>query len=446
MLVLTGFNVLEGLGIDDPKKAEWRDFVFRARGRDLRGARFDFASLPRVDFTGANLQSASFANAQLDRASFDAAQLQHASLIGAQLKGASFRCELLPDNVLCAQLQDASLGGAQLQGASLDSARLQDASLVGAKLQGASLSEAELQGARLDNGQLQGASLFAAQLQGASLSDAQLQGARLDNGQLQGAFLFAAQLQGASLDGAQLQGASLFAAQLQGASLDLALLQGASLEGAQLQGASLQAAILDSTDLSRAWLWRTNAEAPSGAPEPATVGLSGVFWGTSWRDSITNGAHSWDEKAYQDLRKAIEALPTGNPRDQALKNISRLDCASSEKTLASCDSPAAPPPEAAAWRKALEAASVDERAYALALASALKELVCSGGDEAIHVVRGAGFQERLRAAGVAASNLIGDLTDKDSKDCSVSAALTDADRAKLLQIKREIEAAKKPGG
>ena len=29
-LVLPGLNVYEGLGIDDPKKAKWRDFVFRA--------------------------------------------------------------------------------------------------------------------------------------------------------------------------------------------------------------------------------------------------------------------------------------------------------------------------------------------------------------------------------------------------------------------------------
>jgi hypothetical protein len=51
-LVLTGLNVYEGLGIDDPEKAKWHDFVFRARGRDLRGAIFDLATLPRVDFVG----------------------------------------------------------------------------------------------------------------------------------------------------------------------------------------------------------------------------------------------------------------------------------------------------------------------------------------------------------------------------------------------------------
>jgi hypothetical protein len=32
------------------------------------------------------------------------------------------------------------------------------------------------------------------------------------------------------------------------------------------------------------------------------------------------------------------------------------------------------------------------------------------------------------------------------EDCAVSASLTGADRAKLLQIKQAIEAAKKPGG
>jgi hypothetical protein len=72
--------------------------------------------------------------------------------------------------------------------------------------------------------------------------------------------------------------------------------------------------------------------------------------------------------------------------------------------------------------------------------------VFSGDDEAIHVVRGRGFQDRLGAAGDAASDLIGDLIDAASKDCPVAGALTDADRAKHLSIKQSIEAAKKPGG
>jgi len=98
---------------------------------------------------------------------------------------------------------------------------------------------------------------------------------------------------------------------------------------------------------------------------------------------------------------------------------------------------------AAAWRKALEAARINDTEYVIALAKVLRDLVCSGDDDAIYVVRGAGvlpaFQNRLEAAGPAAINLISDLMDKGSKDCPVAAALSDADRAKLLQIKQKIE-------
>jgi Pentapeptide repeats (8 copies) len=149
-LVLTGFNIYEGLNIDDPDKVKGRDFVFRARGRDLKGAIFDFATLPKVDFTGAELEGARLNSAQLDRASFDAARLQGASLVGAQLKGASFGCEQPEDSEFkCVQLQGALLNRAQLQGASLDFAQLQGAFLSGAQLQGASLFNADLSGAQL---------------------------------------------------------------------------------------------------------------------------------------------------------------------------------------------------------------------------------------------------------------------------------------------------------
>jgi organic hydroperoxide reductase OsmC/OhrA len=64
-----------------------------------------------------------------------------------------------------------------------------------------------------------------------------------------------------------------------------------------------------------------------------------------------------------------------------------------------------------------------------------------------NVVRGdsvfsPGAESRLQSPGAAIS-LIDDLTDKASKDCPVAAALTDADRAKLLQIKQGIEEAGK---
>src|SRR5208282_5574856 len=250
-LVLPGLNIYEGLNIDDPEKAKWRDFVFRARG-DLRGAIFDLASLPKVDFDGAELRGASFEGAHLQGASLDEAKLQGASLVGSALQGASL------DR---AELQGVSLKGAHLEGASLNAAQLQVAFLVGAQLQGASLNEAELQGASLYSARLQGASLDNAQLQGASLVDAQLQGALLDTTQLQGASLDRAQLAGADLNAAHLEGASLF--------------------HARLQGALLQAAVLRATDLSYAYLWRTNRGARSyvGAHWYVNdVKLSGAQW------------------------------------------------------------------------------------------------------------------------------------------------------------------------
>ena len=125
-LVLTGFNIYEGLGIDDPDKLKWREFVFRERGRNLRGAILDFANLSKVDFTDADLQGASLAQAQLQKAAFEGAELQGASVYGGELQGATF---------VFAHLQGASLSGAQLQGAVLRAADLKGARLDGAHLQ-----------------------------------------------------------------------------------------------------------------------------------------------------------------------------------------------------------------------------------------------------------------------------------------------------------------------
>jgi uncharacterized protein YjbI with pentapeptide repeats len=418
-LVLPGLNIYEGLGVDDPEKAKWRDFVFRARGRDLKGAIFDLTVLPKVDFEGADLEGAAFHNAQLQGASLEGALLQGAALERAQLQGAS-----LQD----AELRGARLDDAQLQGASFSAAHLQGASLIGAHLQGASLQSADLQGAWVTF----------AQLQGASLDRAYLQGADLDNAEAQGASLMGAHLQGASFNNAHLQGASLQTAELQGASLDGAELQGASLTAAELQGALLQRAVLEATDLSESWLWRTNARARADIRKPAAVWLSEASWEPSWRHLVIL---TWDEENYRELLAFFDPVPPGELRGYALERVTRLDCSNPDKTLASCDSDLAAtlPPEAIAWRTALEAASVDAKTYTTALTKTLKELVCSGGSDAVHVVRGKGFQNRLQDAGLAAASLVGNLTAKDSKDCPVSTMLSDADRANLLQIKQGIE-------
>jgi uncharacterized protein YjbI with pentapeptide repeats len=441
-LVLPGFNIYEGLRIEDPEKAKWHDFVFRARGRDLKGAIFDLTTLPRVDFEGSDLRGASLGGAQLQGTSLRYAQLQMASLFGAQLQGASL------DG---AQLQSASLDGAQLQGASvrcsgfvpvdgalmLRCANLQDAALNGAQLQGAILDGAELEGASLG---CFSEPLGCAKLQGASLNGAQLQGARLDNAELEGASLEDAWLQGAALSGTNLQSASLDRAQLQGAILDYAKLQGASLDHAQLEGARLEGAVLEATDLSGAWVWRTNAAVSLDA-KPTTVHLPGSSWEPSWTDS-SGKVHTWDNQAYRELRDTIEHL-SPDARDVAHESIGRLDCSNSDGTLASCDPKVRPPAEAAIWRDALEAAGADEKSYAEALVKTLRELVCSGDERAVYIVRGAPFRSRLWAGGGTATDLIRDLINKDGKDCSVAAALTDDDRAKLLQTKQHIEKAGK---
>ncbi|MGA2494985.1 MAG: pentapeptide repeat-containing protein [Roseiarcus sp.] len=126
-LVLTAANVYEGMKVDDPKKTEWRKFVFSARGRNLNGAVFELASLPKVDFAGAQLQGVSFNEAQLQGSSFDAAQLQDSSFRFASLEGTSFES---------ADLEYADFSFAVLPGASLILAQLQGADLEYASLQG----------------------------------------------------------------------------------------------------------------------------------------------------------------------------------------------------------------------------------------------------------------------------------------------------------------------
>ena len=171
-LVLTGLNVYEGLDIDDPEKAKWRDFVFRARGRDLKGAIFDLADLPKVDFEGAELQGASLQS----RRSFRARRSMARSFRARRSMARSFRARRSMARSFRARRSMARSFRARRSMARSFRARRS----TGAQLQGASLNRAQLQGASLNAAQLQGASLDGAQLQGASLDGAQLQGASLD--------------------------------------------------------------------------------------------------------------------------------------------------------------------------------------------------------------------------------------------------------------------------
>jgi hypothetical protein len=100
------------------------------------------------------------------------------------------------------------------------------------------------------------------------------------------------------------------------------------------------------------------------------------MWLPLWSRGPREEDQLWGDKAYRALRTEIESLPTGTNRDEALKSIKSLECDNLDRTLASCDPSAQPPPEARAWRKALEAAGVDDQAYAKALAKVLRDLVC----------------------------------------------------------------------
>ncbi len=202
----------------------------------------------------------------------------------------------------------------------------------------------------------------------------------LQRAELQGASLKEAQLQGASLPGADLQGSSPAGAELQGAT---ARPQGASLAGARLQGASLERAILAPADLRGAYLWRANRATPPSTV--ADIRMYSEHWFPGWYDWEQKD-HPWDGEAYNALRITIESLPPGPLRDHALERIRSLDCSDPDKTLASCNPSAAPPPEVVAWLVSLDNSSVG--AYAFALAKTLKELVCSGDDNAIYILRG----------------------------------------------------------
>jgi uncharacterized protein YjbI with pentapeptide repeats len=428
-LRLQGFDIYEALKVDDLKKLDWKDHIFDLHSRRLEGAVFDSAKLGRVDLKEAHLEGASMRGSNLRGASLDGAYLQGASLLWAQLQGAS---------LLSANLQGALLQYVQLQGASLKRVSLQGLSLFEAQLQGASLEGAELQGASLSYAQLQGASLNGAGLEGASLYYAQLQGASLINAVLNGAALNEAQLQGASLDGASLQGASLDSAQLQGASLDQAQLRGASLDRAQLQGASLAYAAVNAADFSEAFLWRAKWGAIEDRELLGAVRLDAASerWKPVWQEDIKPSPVPWDAKTYAKLRVSMNSIPEGRMRDEALVRIESLDCGNPDKRLASCDPAAKPLGEVLDWQKKLKAASADCAAYTKALATELRNLVCISYLYKSYILQGVIDFGRLAHTGREAPALVEFIM---SKDCPVSASLTNDDKAKLLRIKQDAE-------
>jgi hypothetical protein len=140
----------------------------------------------------------------------------------------------------------------------------------------------------------------------------------------------------------------------------------------------------------------------------------------------------WNDKFYAGLRQNTESL---HPvlRDQVLGRIRRLDCNNPDPTLASCDPSMPQPVEATPWRKALKAERVDDLSYAQALAEELKRVLCSY-DATLFTLHGLLNNGRIDAAGSEAPRLLDFVM---SKDCPISASLTDADKAILRQIKQD---------
>ncbi|WOJ91256.1 pentapeptide repeat-containing protein [Methylocapsa polymorpha] len=257
--------------------------------------------------------------------------------------------------------------------------------LKGRHFENAVFNEADLRKANLDGANLRGASFYQAKLQGARFYQSELQGARLEDAELQCASLGGAKLQGASLAGAvllgayaeevKLQGASLNGANLQAAVLSKAELQDASLHGAKLQGASLQGAELQGAEFDN---------------EPLAISADAV----------------------PDLRAMVKAKMT----DDHLLGFAQ--CAESLSLI----------PDAA---PIIEGKSVQGNT----LANDLKTLVCSGDENAAYIVRGLIKNERIGATGGQARWLVDAiLNPKTMKDCPVSSALTDEDRAALQKI------------
>ena len=133
----------------------------------------------------------------------------------------------------------------------------------------------------------------------------------------------------------------------------------------------------------------------------------------------------------------MNSIPEGKRRDEALKRIETLDCGNPDKTLASCDPAAAPPPEVLVWQKELEAASVDDAAYCKSprhgvAGPRLRKRRQRDSNFAWHNP----YRDRLAETGREAPALVDFIM---SKDCPVSASLTDEDKAKLLKIKQDAE-------
>jgi uncharacterized protein YjbI with pentapeptide repeats len=327
------------------------------------------------------------------------------------------------------RLEGANLDFAKLGKADFREAKLQGATLIGAQLRGAWLTRAKLQGASLDLAQLQGALLSRAEMQGATLTFSNLQGGQLDRANIQGGALTRARLQGTTLIGAQFQGGTLDGAQLQGARLNFAQMQAATLDNAQLRGASFDGAQLQAASLREALVWRTSF---------ALANLKDLMAQSLNWSPISRGA-------YEQLRSELsENIPTGEARTAALDRVETLDCKFT-KGKKEC-SPSATEGQSEI-RLDIQAASigVTKEAYMAAISNVLRSIINNDTKNAIFILRGLMRKHpsavypkpsRLEDTGPNAPKLVDEILKTDS---AISAYLSEDDKARLLEMKKEAE-------
>jgi hypothetical protein len=92
------------------------------------------------------------------------------------------------------------------------------------------------------------------------------------------------------------------------------------------------------------------------------------------------------------------------------------------------------PREALDWQKKLEATDADDAGFEKALAKEVRARICANDANAIYILPGTGG--RLAETGREAPELVDFIM---SKDCPVSASLTDARKAKPRAIKQDAE-------
>ena len=186
------------------QRTAWSEFGrgIALAGWRLREARFDGATMARIQLAGADLGSAS-----LVRANLIDAQLQGASLVAANLQGADMQLAQAGTPPSAATSASSNCDGtkrtnfsfADLRGADLTEADLSCAILRGVLMDATTV----LQGTILTNADLCGSDLAGVDLSAAG----SLQSSRLDYADLQGALLPVG-MKGAKLMGAHIAGAS----------------------------------------------------------------------------------------------------------------------------------------------------------------------------------------------------------------------------------------------